>query len=505
LKGKYGKGDMVMEQELLRMVKINKSFPGVCALKDVDFDLYEGEIHALVGENGAGKSTLMNILAGMLQKDGGEIFINGVKVEIASPSFAIKNSIGMVPQELNIVPEISIAENICMGTQSRKAGFLLDWKDIYKKAKKIMEQLGLTIDPRKIVGMCSVAQLQMVQIGRALAFGAKIIVLDEPTSSLTYHEKIALFEVMRQLKANGVGLVFITHHLDEVKEISDRVTVMQDGERIDTTYVKDTSIGEIITKMVGHNVVFSKFNRNFESNDVILEVKDLCHKTDYRNVSFKIKRGEIFGVAGLVGAGRTELMLTIFGSNPAESGSIFFNGKEVSIKSPKEAIDLGIGYLPEERRTQGIFPEMSVCENLTMPILRRLCKHGVVDRKEQNEITRKYIREYDIKTPSIEKQIRDLSGGNQQKVIFARWIEKDMDLLILDESTRGIDVSTKEEIHKLIETLAQKGKTIVVVSSEAKELLNVSDRIMVMNEGEIKGILNAHETSQQDILSLALD
>jgi len=440
----------------------------------------------------------------MLQKDGGEIFINGVKVEIASPSFAIKNSIGMVPQELNVVPEISIAENICMGTQSRKAGFLLDWKDIYKKAKKIMAQLGLTMDPRKIVGICSVAQLQMVQIGRALAFGAKIIILDEPTSSLTYHEKITLFEVMRQLKANGVGLVFITHHLDEVKEISDRVTVMQDGERIDTTYVKDTSIREIITKMVGHNVVFSKFNRNFEGNDVILEVKDLCHKTDYRNVSFKIKRGEIFGVAGLVGAGRTELMLTIFGSNPAESGSIFFNGKEVSIKSPKEAIGLGIGYLPEERRTQGIFPEMSVCENLTVLILRRLCKHGVVDRKEQNEITRKYIREYDIKTPSIEKQIRDLSGGNQQKVIFARWIEKDVDLLILDESTRGIDVSTKEEIHKLIERLAQKGKTIVVVSSEDKELLNVSDRIMVMNEGEIKGILNAHETSKQDILSLAL-
>jgi len=497
-------GRTAMEQDLLRMIKINKGFPGVRALKDVNFDLREGEVHALVGENGAGKSTLMNVLSGMLQKDSGQIFVSGVELAITSPSFAIRNSIGMVPQELNIVPEISVAENICLGVQSRKVGFILDWKETNRKAKEIMQRLGLHMDPHKTACLCSVAQLQMVQIGRALAFGVKIVILDEPTSSLTYQEKENLFQVVRQLRQDHVGIIFITHHIDEVEEISDRVTIMRDGENVETLHTKDTSIREIITKMSGQEEIFSVHNREFKGEDILLKVENLCHKTDYRNVSFDVKRGEVFGLAGLVGAGRTEVIMTIFGANRAESGSVYFKGSQVSINTPKEAIDLGIGYLPEERRTQGIFPELSIRENLTMPILKRISRYGVIDTNEQHKITEQYIRNLQIKTTSDENYIRNLSGGNQQKVIFARWIEKNTELLILDEPTRGIDVRAKDEIHKLIKLLAEEGKTIIVISSEVTELLDVTDRIMIMHEGNVKGIVNAGEVSQQDILRIAL-
>jgi ABC-type sugar transport system ATPase subunit len=491
--------------EVLRMVKINKAFPGVQALRNVDFNLNKGEVHALVGENGAGKSTLMNVLVGMLKKDSGQIFVNGNELDITSPAFAIRNYVGMVPQELNIVPQISVAENICMGVQSRKFGFILDWHDTYEKAKSIMDQLKLTVDPRKMAGSCSVAQLQRVQIGRALAFGARIIILDEPTSSLTYQEIIDLFNLINRLKGQGVGFIFITHHLDEVMEISDRVTVMRDGERVDTMNTAETDINEIIAKMSGHAIAFNKTDRKFDGGEIILRVKNLTHESDYSDVSFEVKRGEIFGVSGLVGAGRTEVMLTIFGSNPAKSGEIYFKERPVSIGSSREAINLGIGYLPEERRTQAIFPELSIRENLTIPILTRLFKNGRIDKREQRGIAKKYIDNFHIKTTSGEKQIRDLSGGNQQKVILARWIEKDMELLILDEPTRGIDVRAKDEIHKLIESLARAGKTIIIVSSEIEELLDISDRIMIMHEGRVKDIINANEASKRDILSRTLN
>ena len=490
---------------LLRMVDINKAFPGVQALKDVNFNLRKGEIHALVGENGAGKSTLMNVLTGMIFKDSGQIFVKERVINIQSPAFAIRNSIGMVPQELNIVPEISIAENICMGTQNLKAGFILDWKETYRKAKAIMEPLGLNLDPRKLAGTCSVAQLQMVQIGRALAFGVEIMVLDEPTSSLTYHEKANLFRVVNKLKADGVGIVLITHHLDEVTEVSDRVTVMRDGRHICTMDTKDTSVPEIINLMGGQEVILSKGTREFESGEILLRVEKLCHKTDYRDVSFEVKKGEVFGLGGLVGAGRTELIMTLFGANPAQSGTITFKGKPLTVKSPGESIKKGIGYLPEERRTQGIFPELSIRENMTIPILERLAKHGIIQRSRQRAVTEKYVKEFQIKTTSGEKQIKDLSGGNQQKVILARWIEKDMDLLILDEPTRGIDVRAKDEIHKLIKALAESGKTIIIISSEIPELLDVTDRIMVMHEGNVKGIVETRGVSQQDVLRIALN
>ena len=493
-----------MPQEILRMRNINKSFPGVQALKHVDFDLKANEIHALLGENGAGKSTLMNVLMGMHRPEEGEIWLHGKKTEIPSPVFAIQNSIGIVPQELNIVPEVTVAENICMGTQKRKAGAIIDWKDTFKRAESIMDQLGSPVNVRSKAGTCSVAQLQMVQIARAIAFGAKIIILDEPTASLTSQETHDLFRVMRQLKGNGAGIIFITHHLEEVKEVADRVTVMRDGEVVDTTLMADTSIKEIIAKMAGQEVIFSKFEREFQEEEVVLRAERLTHKKKFRDVSFEVKKGEIFGVGGLVGAGRTEVMLALFGVEPLESGTIILKGKPITVKSPKSAIEAGIGYLPEERRAQAIFPILSIKENLTMPILQRLFRHGKIDRRQQEKITQSYIDRLEIKTPSGEKEIRDLSGGNQQKVVFGRWIEKDLDILILDEPTRGIDVRAKDEIHKLIESLAKEGKTVIVVSSELEELLNICDRIMIMNEGQVKGIMNAREVNQEEILRLAL-
>ncbi len=494
-----------MAQEILRMHNINKKFPGVHALKDVDFNLTEGEIHGLVGENGAGKSTLMNVLMGMIRPDTGTITLKGEEAIISSPDYAIKKSIGMVPQELNVIPDISVAENVFMGIQNTKGKFVLDWKKTYNRAREIMEQLGSGVDVRKTASKCSVAQLQLVQMARTLAFDAKIIILDEPTASLTYQETRDLFKILHSLKDEGRGIIFISHHLEEVGEICERVTVMRDGEVVGAKKMSDTSIKEIITMMAGQDVIFSKFDRNFTGKDVVLKLEGLTSKhSKFKNVSFEVNKGEILGVGGLIGAGRTEVMLALFGAEAVESGKIYVNGKPVKIKSPQDAINNGIGYLPEERREQGIFPELSVRENMTMPILKRLVKRLAINRREQNAISEKYIGQLEIKTPSAEKKISDLSGGNQQKVIFARWIERDLDILILDEPTRGIDVRAKNEIHKLIKYLADKGKTIIVVSSEIEELINVSDRILVMNEGEVKGILDARTASQRDVLHMAL-
>lgn len=492
-----------MSQEILRMEHIHKRFPGVYALNDVSFNLRTGEIHALVGENGAGKSTLMNVLMGMHTADEGDIYLNGIKTKITSPAFAIHNSIGMVPQELNIIPDVSVAENIFLGIQNRRNG-IIDWKTTYKKAADIMNELGAPIDVRAKAKECNMAQLQLVQIGRTLAFGAKILILDEPTASLTFQEIRDLFVIIRKLKERGHGIIFISHHMDEIEEISDRVTVMRDGRTVDTLPMQETSIPEMIDKMAGQKVVLSKFDRGFSSDDVILEVENLTLEPLFRNVSFEVRRGEILGVGGLVGAGRTEVMRAIFGDFTPETGTIRINGKEHKFRQVQDAIDAGIGYLPEERRAQAIFPILSVRENLTMPILARLAKSGRINRIDQKSITEKYVRQLEIKTPSIEKEIKDLSGGNQQKVIFGRWIEKDLDILILDEPTRGIDVRAKDEIHKLIHTLAEQGKTIIIISSETEELINIADRIMVMNEGEVRGFLDTKDASANEVLSMAL-
>lgn len=494
-----------MNEVMLEMQGIHKRFPGVYALKDVSFSLRTGEVHALVGENGAGKSTLMNVLMGIYRPDQGTIRLDGVETQITSPNFAIRHNIGLVPQELNVVPEISVAENIFMGIPNLKRGIVLDWKATNSAAQKIMESLGCHIDVKTRARDCTVAQLQMVQIGRMLAFGAKIMIFDEPTASLTSQETRDLFLVIEKLKEQGAGIIFISHHLEEVEEISDRVSVMRDGELIETAPTSEMPIPRMISLMAGQEVKLGNLSRNFQGKEVILKVEGLTAKDCFRDVSFEVYKNEILGVSGLVGAGRTEVMLAIFGALPVESGSIYLKGKPAQIKSPSDAIRMGIGYLPEERRSDGIFPNLNVRENLVLPILRKLANRGIIHERQQMGIIDRYIKKLEIKAPSGEKLIRELSGGNQQKVIFARWIEMDTDILILDEPTRGIDVRAKDEIHRLIVSLAEAGKTIIVVSSEIEELLNISDRIMVMNEGRVKATLDAKGLSKNDILNATLN
>lgn len=487
------------------MKNIHKRFPGVHALKDVNFSLQAGEIHALVGENGAGKSTLMNVLMGIVHPDSGDIILDGTTTQIPSPSFAIRNKIGMVPQELNIVPDITVAENIFMGIPNLRGGIIVDWKATFQAAEKLLRGLGCDIDVHMPAGQCTVAQLQMVQIARALAFGARILIFDEPTASLTYQETRDLFRIIRQLKADGAGIVFISHHLEEVMEISDRVSVMRDGELVGECPVSEITIPQMIALMAGQEIAFSKFDRDFHGTEPVLEVRSLTSGKRFHDVSFTLNKGEILGVGGLVGAGRTEVMLAIFGALPIDSGTVLVNGRDLHAKSPKDAIEAGIGYLPEERRSDAIFPQLSIRENITIPILSRLAHNSIVLERNERNIVDRYIKKLEIKAPSGEKIISELSGGNQQKTIFARWIEKNTDILILDEPTRGIDVRAKDEIHKLIVSLAEAGKSIILVSSETEELLNISDRIMVMNEGVVKKFLDAKTASKNDILNAALN
>ena len=494
-----------MSRFILEMKNIHKRFPGVHALKDVNFSLQAGEIHALVGENGAGKSTLMNVLMGIVHPDSGDIILDGTTTQIPSPSFAIRNKIGMVPQELNIVPDITVAENIFMGIPNLRGGIIVDWKATFQAAEKLLRGLGCDIDVHMPAGQCTVAQLQMVQIARALAFGARILIFDEPTASLTYQETRDLFRIIRQLKADGAGIVFISHHLEEVMEISDRVSVMRDGELVGECPVSEITIPQMIALMAGQEIAFSKFDRDFHGTEPVLEVRSLTSGKRFHDVSFTLNKGEILGVGGLVGAGRTEVMLAIFGALPIDSGTVLVNGRDLHAKSPKDAIEAGIGYLPEERRSDAIFPQLSIRENITIPILSRLAHNSIVLERNERNIVDRYIKKLEIKAPSGEKIISELSGGNQQKTIFARWIEKNTDILILDEPTRGIDVRAKDEIHKLIVSLAEAGKSIILVSSETEELLNISDRIMVMNEGVVKKFLDAKTASKNDILNAALN
>ncbi len=492
-----------MPQEILRMQNIDKRFPGVHALNDVDFNINAGEIHALVGENGAGKSTLMNVLIGSVIPDKGTIEIEGVQHAVSSPSYAIRHGIGMVPQELNIIPEITVAENIFLGIPNKKHG-VINWKETNRRSEALLKDLGCSIDVRSLAKSLNVAELQMVQIARALAFGAKIIILDEPTASLTLQESRALFAIIKRLKDNGAGIVYISHHMEEIMDLSDRVTVMRDGQVVANLLTSQTSVEDLISHMAGEEVVLKKSERKFSSNEVFLQVDGLCSPGRIYDISFEVYRGEIFGLGGLVGAGRSEVVQAIFGYVPVEKGSIRMDGQAIAPSSPNHAIAAGIGYVPEERRQQAIFPDLSIRENMTIPFLRRLIENGRISLQKQRAITEKYIEELNIKTTDGEKKIKELSGGNQQKVILGRWIAQDLKLLILDEPTRGIDVKAKGEIHNIVRRLADSGLTVIVVSSEMDELINICDRVLVMHEGHMKGIIRTEGITAKDILDTAL-
>lgn len=493
-----------MSEFILEMKGITKTFPGTKALDKVDLSIKPGEIHALLGENGAGKSTLMNVLVGQYIMDEGEIFMDGKPIKISSPKEASAKQIVIVPQELNLIPEATIAENIFLGNE-RANGVKINWKEAEKQAVELLKLLDVEIDVTQKVKKLSAAYQQLVSIARALAYSPRILILDEPTAVLTNKEAESLFASMQRLKKAGTSMIFITHHLDEVMEQADRATIMRDGQLVKVTDIKDTTKDEIITNMAGKKVQESKHVNRQVSDEVFFEAKHLTREGEFKDVSFQIKKGEILCVAGLVGAGRTEIFRSVFGiTRPEPGGEMYVEGKKVDIADPRVAIKLGMGYVSEERRTDGITPGMSVMENLVLPSYDQLKVHGLINYKKAAEITDDYIGKFHIKTAGRDQLIKNLSGGNQQKVIVARWMAKGIKMLIMDEPTRGIDVNAKAEIHALVRELADSGVSVVVISSEMEEVLALADRVMVVHQGRIKGYIeDVDMTTEEDVLRVA--
>lgn len=490
---------------LLEMRKITKTFPGVKALDEVDFSLERGTVHALMGENGAGKSTLMKCLFGIYTPDSGEIYIDGKKVSYKDPKDALDSGVAMVHQELNQVSMRSVAENIMLGRFPNKYG-IVDAKKMNQETQDLFDKLGLNFDPKKIIGKYSVAERQLIEIAKAVSYDAKILVLDEPTSSLTESEVDKLFEIINKLRKQGVGIIYISHKMEEILSISDFVTVMRDGKFIDCKPASELSKDEIIKLMVGRKIDASNLKTDeYIKDEVMLEVKNLTgkYKPTVTDISFDLKKGEILGIAGLVGSRRTELVETIFGLRQKASGQIFIHGKEVENKDPIEAIKNGFALVTEERRATGIFPYAAIRLNATIANIKKYAKHSIVSDKAIKEDTNRVIESMEVKTPSQSTKIMNLSGGNQQKVIIGRWLLTDPDVLLLDEPTRGIDVGAKYEIYKLIGQLAKEGKSVLFISSEMAELQMVCNRIMVMSNGRLAGIeKNDENLTQEKIMAL---
>lgn len=490
---------------LLEMRGITKTFPGVKALDKVDFTLKKGTVHALMGENGAGKSTLMKCLFGIYTPDSGDIYIDGQKVSYKGAKDALDSGVAMVHQELNQVFMRSVAENIMLGRFPVKHG-LIDSKTMYRKTQEIFDKLGLDFDPKKIIGKYSVAERQLIEIAKAVSYNAKILVLDEPTSSLTENEVDKLFEIINKLRDEGVGIIYISHKMEEILSISDYVTVMRDGQFIAEKRAEELTKDEIIKLMVGRKLDSTSFNADkYVRDEILLEVKNLTgkYKPSVDNVSFTLRKGEVLGLAGLVGSRRTELVETIFGIRQKLSGEIILNGLEIDNKNPETAIKNGFALVTEERRATGIYPFADIRFNATIANIKAYSKNGVVNDKALIENTNRVIESMKVKTPSQRTKIMNLSGGNQQKVIIGRWLLTDPDVLLLDEPTRGIDVGAKYEIYKLIEELASAGKSVIFISSEMAELQMICNRIMVMSNGKLAGIEeNDENLTQEKIMAL---
>ena len=484
------------------MKKITKTFPGVKALSEVDFDLKEGEVHALLGENGAGKSTLIKVLGGIYHADGGSIEINDKEVKINSVQDAEANGIAIIHQELVLVPYMSVAENIFLGRELG-AGISVNLKAQEKEAQEVLDRLGMDIDARSLIKDLPIAKQQMVEITKAVATNSKILVMDEPTSSISEKEVDNLFKIMRDLTSHGVGIIYISHKMSELQEICDRVTVMRDGEYVGTRVVKETSRDDLIAMMVGRQLT-SYYERDFiEPGEEVLKVENITDNKRVFDVSFNLKKGEIVGFAGLVGAGRSETMQAIFGLTKGVTGNVYINGKKVDIKSPIDAMNNGLVMVPESRKEQGLFLIQDVKYNTTIEILDQFIKNLRVNHAKESEVTQKYIDMMSTKTPSQQQIIGNLSGGNQQKVLIGRWLATDPQILILDEPTRGIDVGAKAEIYAIMNSLIKQGVSIIMISSEMPEIINMSDRVYVMAEGTIKGCIDHEEISQEAIMKLA--
>jgi ribose transport system ATP-binding protein len=488
---------------------ISKRFPGVLALDGVDLAVGRGEIVALIGENGAGKSTLIKIITGVYHKDEGEIRVAGEKTDIQSPIHAQQLGIGVIHQELSLCPYLSVAENMFMGNAPRRRPrFVVDWNGLRQRTEETLEKLKLAhlLDPRTPVSRLSVAQAQMVEIGKAISSDFRIILMDEPTSALTPQEVQTFFEIVKDLKNHGISIVFISHKLAEVLAICDRVTVLRDGHLVDTVPTSQVSTRDITTMMIGRSVVefFAEDRRKeHEFGGSVLEVQGLNRGMVLKDLNLSVREGEILGIFGLMGAGRTECLRAIFGADKKDSGIIFVDGKQANIETTRDALRFGIGLLPEERKRHGIFPEMSVRDNITIANLRNIANFfGRIDKSAVKRDVEEFIESLDIRTPSADVKIKSLSGGNQQKVIVARWLSTKPKVLLLDEPTRGIDIGAKAEIHRLIRELAQQGLAVIMVSSELIEIMEMSDRIMVMREGQFVGEFTAEEATEEGIISL---
>ena len=492
---------------ILEMKGIVKSFGPVKALKGVDFDLRSGEVHALMGENGAGKSTLMKVLTGIYGANEGTIHYNGKQVEYSKPKEAMDDGIVIVHQELNMMNHLSVAQNIFIGREEINQGLFIDDNAGNKKAKELFQLLKLDINPQEKVGNLTVGKQQMVEIAKALSMDAKIIVFDEPTAALTESEINELFAIIDDLRANGVGIIYISHRMDEIARITDRVTVMRDGEYVGTVNTKETTKDEIIAMMVGRTIYEDPkaVSSVPEGAPVILEVEHLNSGSHVKDVSFVLHKGEILGFSGLMGAGRTEVARLLFGADKKDSGTIKINGKEVDIKNPQDAIREGIGYLSEDRKRYGCIVDMTIANNTVMTNLDKYIKGGLIDDGEIVKVSDQFVKSLKTKTPSSKQLVRNLSGGNQQKVVIAKWLEQNSDILIFDEPTRGIDVGAKSEIYSLMNELVAQGKSIIMISSELTEILRMSDRIVVMCEGRKTGELDISQATQERILALATD
>ncbi|OQY31554.1 MAG: D-xylose ABC transporter ATP-binding protein [Spirochaetaceae bacterium 4572_59] len=495
-----------MRETILSMQKIDKRFTGVHALKGVDFDLRAGEIHALVGENGAGKSTMMKALTGIFPKDSGEIHYLGKLYNPRGPKEALSRGIGIIHQELNMMDHLTVAQNIFIGREStRGKGLFLDDKLQNQKTEQLFKRLNMNIDPKETLGNLTVGKQQMVEIAKAVSHNLKILILDEPTAALTETEINELFTIMRDLASKGVGMIYISHRMDEIGMITDRVTVMRDGENAGVGDTKELSKEDIINMMVGRVIYEDPKQQSNVSKDaeVVLRVKNLNAGKLVKNVSFDLHRGEILGFAGLMGAGRTETARALFGADKIETGTIEINGRPVRISSPMDAVHHGIGYLSEDRKRYGLAVGLSVTENAILASYDDFEQGMFVHKKKVADITKEYVETLKIKTPSVEQLLKNLSGGNQQKVVIAKWLIKNSDILIFDEPTRGIDVGAKSEIYTLMNELVEQGKSIIMISSELTEVLRMSDRVIVMCEGQITGTLDIKDASQKEIMKYA--
>ena len=492
------------EEYVLQLQHIRKEYPGVVALSDVTLELKKGEILALIGENGAGKSTLIKCCSGAVIPTSGTIVVNGKEFKSMTPQLASENGIAIIYQEFNNVKELSAAENLFLGRPIKK-GIVIDRKAMEREAAKAFEQLHIKIDPKTLMKDLTVGYQQMVEIAKAIQQNAKILIMDEPSAPLTSAEVESMFEVVELLKKEGVSIIYISHRLEEIYRLSDRIVVIRDGEYVKTLITKESHVDELIQLMVGRELKESYPSRKdcIKKDEVILELKNVTGNGD-KNISLKLHKGEILGLGGLVGAGRTELAEMIFGAVPKQSGKIFFKGKEINPKSPREAINHGIALVPEDRKRHGAMLGVSIKNNINMPVYEKNSRLSVIDAKKEKQIAEKYKKNMAIKTPSLDQLVKNLSGGNQQKVILGRWLAADSELIIFDEPTRGIDVGAKYEIYKLMNDLLEnQGKSILMISSEMEELMGMSDRIIVLSEGNMTGELNKDEFNQETIMKFA--